>query len=138
MNVISRRSNDMSDISLQTEIIMGILSGNYTKTIMELNLKGIGNDDIKPIFRIDIFRRRIIEYILEFSFIKDYNLQIFLDKRSYNRIIENLEGFFKNDYITEKDYRWIIDEIECRMNKIESKQNKMSQLFRHILCKQYI
>ena len=135
MNVISRRSNDMSDISLQTEIIMGILSGNYTKTIMELNLKGIGNDDIKQIFRIDIFRRRIIEYILEFSFIKDYNLQIFLDKRSYNRIIENLEGFFKNDYITEKDYRWIIDEIECRMNKIESKQNKMSQLFRHIFCK---
>lgn len=138
MNVISRRSNDMSDIALQAEIIMGILSGNYTKTIMELNLKGIGNDDIKPIFRIDIFRRRIIEYILEFSFIKDYNLQIFLDKRSYNRIIENLEGFFKNDYITEKDYRWIIDEIECRMNKIESKQNKMSQLFRHIFCKQYI
>lgn len=125
----------MSDIALQTEIIMGILSGNYTKTIMELNLKGIGNDDIKQIFRIDIFRRRIIEYILEFSFIKDYNLQILLDKRSYNRIIENLEGFFKNDYITEKDYRWIIDEIECRMNKIESKQNKMSQLFRHILCK---
>lgn len=128
----------MSDIALQAEIIMGILSGNYTKTIMELNLKGIGNDDIKQIFRIDIFRRRIIEYILEFSFIKDYNLQIFLDKRSYNRIIENLEGFFKNDYITEKDYRWIIDEIECRMNKIESKQNKMSQLFRHIFCKQYI
>lgn len=128
----------MTDIALQTEIIMGILSGNYTKTIMELNLKGIGNDDIKPIFRIDIFRRRIIEYILEFSSIKDYTLQILFDKRSYNRIIKNLEGFFKNDYITEKDYRWIIDEIECRMNKIESNQNKMSQLFRHIFCKQYI
>ena len=125
----------MTDIALQTEIIMGILSGNYTKTIMELNLKGIGNDDIKPIFRIDIFRRRIIEYILEFSSIKDYTLQILFDKRSYNRIIKNLEGFFKNDYITEKDYRWIIDEIECRMNKIESNQNKMSQLFRHIFCK---
>ena len=57
----------MTDIALQTEIIMGILSGNYTKTIMELNLKGIGNDDIKPIFRIDIFRRRIIEYILDIN-----------------------------------------------------------------------
>ena len=93
---------------------------------------------IEKIFRIDIFRRRIIEYILEFSSIKDYTLQILFDKRSYNRIIKNLEGFFKNDYITEKDYRWIIDEIECRMNKIESNQNKMSQLFRHIFCKQYI
>lgn len=102
----------MSDISLQTEIIIGILSENYTKTIMELNLKGIGNDDIKSIFRIDIFRRRIIEYILEFSFIKDYNLQILLDKRSYNRIIENIEGFFKNDYITEK----IIDGLQTRLS----------------------
>lgn len=125
----------MSDEYLQTDIIFGILSGNYHKTIMEFNLKGIGNDDIKPIFGLDDFRKLIIKYILEFSFIDDSNLQKFLDKRSYNRIIENLEGFFKNDYITEKDYRWIINEIECRMNKIESKQNKMSQLFRHIFCK---
>ena len=114
----------MSDVSLQTEIIFGILSGNYHKTIMEFNLKGIGNDDIKSIFGLDDFRKLITEYILEFSFIDDSDLQKFLDKRSYNRIIENLEGFFKNDYITEEDYRWIIDEIECRMNKIESKLNK--------------
>ena len=125
----------MSDEYLQTDIIFGILSGNYHKTIMEFNLKGIGNDDIKPIFGLDDFRKLITEYILEFSFIDDSNLQKFLDKRSYNRIIENLEGFFKNDYITEEDYKWITDEIECRMNKIESKQNKMSQLFRHIFCK---
>ena len=114
----------MSDASLQTEIIFGILSGNYHKTIIEFNLKGIGNDDIKPIFRIDIFRRRIVEYILEFPFIKDYNLQKILDKRSYNRIIENLEGFFKNDYITEEDCKWITDEIDRGITDIESKLNK--------------
>lgn len=114
----------MSDASLQTEIIFGILSGNYHKTIIEFNLKGIGNDDIKPIFGLDDFRKLITEYILEFSFIDDSDLQKFLDKRSYNRIIENLEGFFKNDYITEEDYRWITDEIDRGITDIESKLNK--------------
>ena len=114
----------MSDVSLQTEIIFGILIGNYHKTIIEFNLKGIGNDDIKPIFGLDDFRKLITEYILEVSFIDDFDSQKFLDKRSYNRIIENLKGFFKNDYITEEDYKWITDEIDRGITDIESKLNK--------------
>ena len=51
----------------------------------------------------------------------DVSLQIVYSIYSFRY---NFEGFFKNDYITEEDYRWITDEIDRGITDIESKLDK--------------